>query len=886
MVNRRLAAAGVLLRRSGLVFAPRPCDGDRTPVPDEAIALLETRLLERGVLLAAPLRRALAALPSGALSSHAKWLLGRIDKDLGGDARHIPLFRDFPRNIPADTYELYIRRVFTLLLQEPHQPCVLCGAVGLVEALDPCAHLICRACWDGANYSACPICNRHAASARFFLALPERTAAEPGQTAMPARAGMLGLGADQRAAAGDLARRLLEREIPLTPEELDDLRALSSYLGVADLSWLPAQIPVRVTKATVLGSLLTDPESAPAAADLLARYLDTATDVLRLLYCLMGAPADLTAPPARRRSLPRALRRALMEALAAMPFERLVQDLLRERGKWLNAAEPLHPFEEYRRHPRAALAFACLRGKALDPATDFGRVLTAAAERDAGRVRLGPDAVPVFVSWASEVETGLVRRDLPRVLDLLAQRPGELVRRLAHMAALAEIAWPGNGDDDESGIGNGVGALARTLAETVRRVSPGVLLSALGALRTRTAAAAPRERVYFPSGGAARIHIARERREPLHPATVIALCDVLERELDRRAAALPPADHAVIDAGLFDVVAPFAARTASASLVDLPRGSLQPLPADGVVRLFLHWTQPPGTRVDLDLSVSVHAADWTFIDRCDYTSLRVGDGAVHSGDLTDAPAPDGATEFVDLDPAELARIGARYLVAVVLSYNSVPFDQLLEGFAGYMLRADADGPHFHPRTVEQRFDLHSQSKIALPLLLDLQAGTMRWLDMSAAATGTDHNLMKYEERLAHLAAALDAMFGSGCRVSMFELAARHAAGRARKVTVRSLDGTLHAFRRGGQEGVSEFAGRLMSGKSDAQSPAPQQFEGERGETGETGDSVPGLYLLGRCDLEIPGHSTVYALYPGRLDPASVNTLTAADLVGSLAPDAA
>lgn len=905
MDTREQAAAGVLLRRSRLAF-PGPVEDratDQTAVSDsdKAVALLETRLLDRGVLLAAPLRRALAALPSRAMAVQAHWLLGRIDKDLGAHATHVPLFRGFPDRVPDDTYELYIKRIFALLLQEPNQPCVLCGAVGLVEALDPCAHLVCRSCWDGGDYSACPICNRHASCDRFFLAVPEASGEKPGapRPGMPVRASMLGLGGDMRAAAGDLARGLLEREIPLTPEELDDLRALSGYLGAGDLSWLPEQIPVRVTKATLLGSLLADPASASAAADLVPRYLDTATDVLRLLYRLMGAPAELIMPPARRRSLPRPLRRALLALMDAMPFEQLTQDLLRWRGKWLNAAEPLHPMAEYRRHPRLALAFAILRRTPLDPATDFGRVLTATAERAGGRVRLDRNSVPVFESWASQVETGLVRRDLPYVLELLAQRPGELVRRLAHLAALIEAASPGDGiggdgggdhgsgggGDNGGGSDSGIDALARMLAESVRRVSPGVLVSALGALRIRASATQPRERVFFPSGGTARIHIARDTRTPLRLATVIALCDVLERELDRRAAALPPFDHALIDASLFDVIAPFAARTASASLVDLPRGSLQPLPRDGVVRLFLHWTQPPDVRVDLDLSVSVHDEDWTFLDYCDYSNMRMGDGAiVHSGDLTDAPPPDGATEFVDLDPARLTALGARYLIAVVFSYNAVPFDRLVEGFAGYMLRSDAAGPHFHPRTVEHRFDLHSQSQIALPLMLDLRAGTMRWLDMSAAATGTDLNLFRYEERLANLARALDALFGSGSRVRVFELATRHAAGRTRTVTVRGLDGTLHAFHRGEQESVGEFAARLLSAKSDSRSSATEPLDGEDGSAQQP--AGPGLYLLGRCDLDIPDHSTVYALYPGRLDPAAVSTLTAADLLSSLAPDEA
>jgi len=66
------------------------------------------------------------------------------------------------------------------------------------------------------------------------------------------------------------------------------------------------------------------------------------------------------------------------------------------------------------------------------------------------------------------------------------------------------------------------------------------------------------------------------------------------------------------------------------------------------LRLFLHWMQAD-QRVDLDLSVGFFDEHWRHVGTCDYTSLRFADrAAVHSGDRTDAPAPDGASEFLDL----------------------------------------------------------------------------------------------------------------------------------------------------------------------------------------------------------------------------------------------
>src|SRR5690606_29711193 len=115
------------------------------------------------------------------------------------------------------------------------------------------------------------------------------------------------------------------------------------------------------------------------------------------------------------------------------------------------------------------------------------------------------------------------------------------------------------------------------------------------------------------------------------------------------------------------------------------------------LRLFLHWEEPPSQRVDLDLSVALFDEAWRHAGTCDFTNLVVGDrAAVHSGDLTSAPAPLGASEFVDLHLERLAMMGAKHLVMVVFAYNSVPFERLTHGFAGLMC-APENGQHFDPR---------------------------------------------------------------------------------------------------------------------------------------------------------------------------------------------
>ncbi|HEY0696962.1 MAG TPA: RING finger family 4 domain-containing protein, partial [Micromonospora sp.] len=348
--------------------------------PAAGLRALEADLLTLGFLLGPRLRGHLAGLDARRLATVGFGLLAEAGRLVGGHVPHVPLFRSFPRRVPADTEALFVDRVFALLLQQPEQPCVLCGLAGCVHPVSPCAHLVCRACWDGSDYSACPICHR-----RLSLGDPFLTPAPPrrGTPALPVprRAARRELVDDLAYACHQLTVGLLGRRLPLTGQQHGELKVLLDQAGSDAMSWLPEEIPVRETRAAVLARFVADPATAERVPELLDRYVDTATDALRLLYALSGGDPGLVTPPPRRRSLTRRLRRAILCRLDRLPLPALVEDLHRHRGRWLSTAENLHPFEEANRHPAAATAFAALRGTVLDEGTGFGRLVAATAAR-------------------------------------------------------------------------------------------------------------------------------------------------------------------------------------------------------------------------------------------------------------------------------------------------------------------------------------------------------------------------------------------------------------------------------------------------------------------------------------------------------------------------
>ncbi|WP_405985101.1 RING finger family 4 domain-containing protein [Streptomyces sp. NBC_00872] len=941
-----LRRGAVYLPAAGIAPAPEsPAAMPESPaaVPEShaGVALLEADLLERGFLLSAPLRQAFAARTAGALAAAGRALLTDIDGALGSDRDHTPLFRRFPDSTPHDTRRYFVNRVLTLLFQHPHQPCVLCGAVDTVHAVSPCAHLVCRNCFDGSDFSACPVCHRTIRTDDPFL-LPSRPRLTfRRRQALPERVRVLSYGgglAARTEAAGEELRGLLARTAALSAQETNDLAVFLGTRTRTELDWLPANLPGRETKARVLAWLLHAPETRAAVLPAVTARLDTATDILRLLAVLSGGEPLLAGMP-RIAPVPRPVRRALLAALDALDPAHAVADMRRYRRLWIRAAHALHPFEHAARHPRAALAVAALRGTELSD-DRLGATLRTAAETtadievSAGPGTTGGDATTgattggdatgtadtvsasgaadtsrsvdtsgakvTLNAWGRRVEIALADRDIPAATALLSQRPGELLRRLDHLLRLA-------GPD-------GGGIVVDALAAALPRVSPAVLLSTLGAVRSRRG---PGDllRVFFPKGGGARVYVSEDTRAPLPAGPAEDAVRALTAEVVRRAAARGPVGLAVVDAGLNGVIAPFTERTASRALVTLPRGSELPLPeahsgpdtdisgndagrAGKTLRLFLHWMESDTSgRTDLDLSLALFDERWEHIGTCDYTKLRfAGSGAVHSGDLTSAPPPRGASEFIDLDLARLEEAGARYAVALCLSYNNVPFAELGAAFAGFMVRDEppGHGKIFDPRTVEQRFDLTGTSRACVPLLLDIPGRTMRWLDVVQGVSGTHHAVHRHVDRIALLGRSLNDLFASGARVGLGELAVWQAAARARTVVVRHTDGSASTYRRHEGEDAPAFAARIGTPAQDpvddldpdlGLSPAPDPDPDPDLHLGlDRGLDLTGaeLAFLVRGDIALTGGSEVYALHPAGLNADAVHLLTATDVVNALA----
>jgi len=845
----------ILLRRRGLVFV----ESNGEALNSEVVRAVLLEFAALGYSATSRLQARLENASLEELTALRAWACEALLRHVGGDKKHEPLFRNFPNDIPADTLDLWWKKFLIHFVQAEDQACLFCGRKGTTHVLIPCRHVVCEMCFDGSNYSACPICEHHVDRSSPFFKLGREWSAPKEKICFK----LLDLGEDADAAAKALFESFCERKQALSPDDRSALITVVTEYKAQALSWLSQRIPVRENVAVVFGTLFQvyDPEIVLPIAKL---HMKTATDVLRFIAVLSGTDGSLlretvfksvrkqhagrfwgkiaallssggvTVPLRINRfktaKLSRPLRRALLSLLESFAFERLAEDMLRHQSYWVWVGEFLHPHEYAARYPAVARAFQIVRKKAPD-----------------GTV------APEFRTWYSRLESAVESRNTDTLLRVLAERPGEFARRF-------DLALR------KAGSAEAEKRIVELFSQKVPVFSTPVLLTLRSHLPTRHKKAPTR--IFWPKGKTAKGVFSNDTRQTLPQKPVETAVRAINAELLRRFEEKTKFDSCVIDEALRDVVVPFNERTASSSAICLPRGTRMPVPSGKWLRLFLHWCQPEKRNYpsDLDLSVAFYDEKWNYVGVCSYYQLQFKSPsgaqiAQSAGDLRDAPFPDGATEFVDVDREKALALGIKFAVMVVNNYSGMSFSQLERGFAGLMLRDDPMGKHFDPRTVELKFALDGENGVFLPLVLDVEKNELHWLDVHAKGVFDFNNVETSKQAIRQICPEMMAYFASGIRMSMFDLGLLHAAARCQRISIRGE--RIDQYSRQVDETVSAFYERILRREGaatiDAALLATEQAQ---------------LALLFRGDIDVPVGSQVYALIRERVSP----TLAASDLI--------
>lgn len=486
----------------------------------------------------------------------------------------------------------------------------------------------------------------------------------------------------------------------------------------------------------------------------LAPHFKTTTDILRLATAMSAGDVSLS-EDSKFRCFKRPERRALLMMLDNCAA--LEEDMLRWKERWLRLGEVLHPGDYAKRFQKTFRAFNALRN------TKIRTIRT-------------------------HVEAAVRGGETVKALTLLSTRPGDFARRLDHLLRTA-----------------GTKAIQRKIVSAFDKVaadvSTPVLLQVLNHFKNRSDA-----RVVFPKGMVARATEIPAQTAGIPETIMEEIAEGIELVLTVRFSKLPKLGKVFIDPKLRDCLVPFSQRSASKSLRTLVRGSKLAFGhTKDTLRFFIWWKEPKGERTDIDLSASLLDKDFNHIKTLAYYDLKDGFGC-HSGDITSAP--NGASEFIDINlPMAMAQ-GGRYIVMSVNSFTENPFCDLPECNAGWMLREKPQsGEVYDPRTVMDKVDLSMDATYGIPMIIDIKERKIIWCDIALEGNGRyANNVFNNKGTMQLVGKALTQV----SKPNLYDLLNLHARGRGKIVPTRSSADTVFSIEAGTPFELEKIASEFMS----------------------------------------------------------------------------
>lgn len=475
---------------------------------------------------------------------------------------------------------------------------------------------------------------------------------------------------------------LMKQNSSLSETDKKDLESFLTEYPDA-VSYVPETIPFKETLAFVYALLMK--------MDIPYQKLPikNASDFLRLAIALSGGDISLGTPPSFRR-FKRKERTTLLNILNALESSRLIEDILRHKEEYKRLIEYLGLFTKRytKKFPRLIEIF-----------------------RDIYDHRK-------FDTFNKSYEEAFKKNDILSATDILKQRPGVFARYLDKLLRESE----GNRMQREY--------ILDCFEKLADKVETRLLWDLVYHFTYRN-----EDRIAFPKGEVSHAIAVEPQSKDLSRETIDRIIKICDQTLDRLYHKREEMSLVYVDEQLKNFTMPMAARSSSRTSEALSRGSRLKI-RDGAqyLRMFVYWIGE-----DVDLSVTIMDKDFRYVDHVSYTNLRLGEEEntvhpiIHSGDIT--YAPEGASEFVDIDLRELSRLypDACYIVENVFSYSEQSFNAIEKCFAGIMERDDPDkGEIFEPSTVRIKADITGAHRNSVPLILDLRNREIIWSDICGA----------------------------------------------------------------------------------------------------------------------------------------------------------
>ncbi len=682
------------------------------------VLALMADIAQLGYTLDKPVMDIVSTFDKYQIKAFHSFLVEELKVMVGANVRYVPLFKSFPNGIP-DTDELMFKKILGYFQN-------LFGINPKEYKVLACGHLVCTHMFNLDNYSACPICEKQ------DLSLMDH---DDSHKDLEGVKQFKIIKLVEESVVFDVFKNLLMAKTSISDSDKEAIQTLIAHFGDAIKEHLPTTVDQKETMVYLVHQLMN--HTSISEKDV-AAYFKTATDVLRLAVQLSGGDVSLAANT--KFKLKNRERKLVLSLLNNVNNAEV--DMVRYRENWIKLGEVLHVGRYAKKYPVAFAAFDKIRNHVKEIETFNSKV----------------ESLLMAARYESKNKVQMLE-----AVQLLSTRAGEFARRLDYMLRIASVPT-----DVVKGFEGVVGSVQTAMLLNIRKH-----------IKNRDN---KREfRAYIPKGKMSKIQlIDGDDRDVISITHINKVVKIIDKELKSRFSKQESLGKVLIKKELESVLVPFSQRSASKSLINLPRGSRIKLDnSTPFVRLFTYWKAP----VDVDLAIAMFDEKLVNKGVISYYNLSSYGRSVHSGDIRDGRH--GAVEFVDIDVEAFKRTGIRYVAVNIYSYTGEPFSTM-ECFAGYMERQEPNGRQFDATTVRQKFDITSESRSCTPMLFDLENMEVIWLDLVTKSDGIYGNYHNSQNvTMDAMKAGLDMV---NIKTTLFELFDFHAKARAELVHYEPVEG--------------------------------------------------------------------------------------------------
>ncbi len=679
-----------------------------------AVMAIIAEIAQFGYTLDKSLIEALSKISLEELKIYKEFLVKELSLIVGSHVKYVPLFINFPNNL-LDTEFLYQKKILGII-----QNLFNLNDDGSVLS---CGHFIDTRLFNLDNYSCCPVCEQQDEE----LYSKALASLEPKEKFSFDAVKLKVIKLTSEDSLFTIFKNLLSANTSISEND----KEVISYVVKNYKNKVEELLPEKISQKEIIAYLsVLLMANVDNYLDLIKKYNKTSVDILRLAVSFSNG--DISLAEKTKFKLSNKQRKLIMSLLNNVNNAEV--DMLRYREEFLRLGEVLHIGSFKNKYKNTYKSFQLIRNNSKDIETFSKKVefLTKSLKETKDRD---------FV--------------VKQLVNILSTREGEFARKLDLLLRNSDNKFD----------------VVSSFITVISKVKTPILLTLLKHFQHRSVK--KEYRSFLPKGSFAKIkYLEGDDRETIDILVCNEIVSKIREELITRFSKKESLGNVLLSKELMDVLIPSSQRSATKSLLNIPRGSRIKLDNKPFIRLYTYWKHYS----DVDLTACCYDKDLKKIMDISYYNLRGFGKSIHSGDIRNGRL--GATEFIDLDIEEFKKRNIKYVSVLVYSFSGEKFSDM-ECFAGFMEKDSPDSNQFDATQLVHKFNISSPTTQCIPMMFDIENNEFIWMDISVKngnvfANGVNTNKHVIEK----MKSILDF---KNKKSSMFDLLELHSLARATRV---------------------------------------------------------------------------------------------------------